>query len=436
MPDNNNQLLSKHADYLLYLLIIFGCIIRFVEVWTHNPIHHLFSDPMRHWEHARATLWVQPMAVIDPPLYQIWLSVVQKWTLGLPVLTATYAGMLSVITPWLWYRFLREALYSRTLALTGWALLAWLPSWIGIFDYFMTETLLLPLLGASLWATLRARRKRTVAAFTQMVVFWLLAGLTRTIAFPLGGLAGFWIWIGYPYKLRCLGRTILILVVALGPLAYRNYYYLHMLSPFGSGWLNQIYAESGKSEIKLHIVRGNVKWHYGFGSPSINRTLLWPFSNWVPSRTGRVNVLIDVDNGEKDWRDAYEQSRVEGVERWKLRWENILLAMVGDSWPDANQDYLSARASMDSRWLWSPLFLIIVGVGIRRWRETWQRPLLPILIVAWFLVQACSLFVVNEGRYRKPFEGLLISQLMVIIDQKRQRATHLLPTSLEITAAV
>ncbi|CAK0778539.1 hypothetical protein CCP3SC1_960015 [Gammaproteobacteria bacterium] len=68
----------------------------------------------------------------------------------------------------------------------------------------MTETLLLPLLGASLWATMRAQRKRTVGTFVQMVIWWTLTGFTRLIAFPLGGLAGLW-WSGYPHKLRCVG---------------------------------------------------------------------------------------------------------------------------------------------------------------------------------------------------------------------------------------
>jgi len=421
MQDNNiNPFSSKRTTYLLYLLIMFGCVARLWEVWTHNPMDHLFSDPLRHWEHARATLSASPMAIIDPPFYQIWLSIIQKWSLGLPVLIAIYAGTLSVATPWLWYRFLRESLHSKTLALTGWVLLVWLPTWIGIFDYFMTETLLLPLLGASLWTTSRARRKHTVAAFVQMVVFWTLTGFARTIAFPLGGLAGFWVWTSHPYKLRCIGWTTLILVITMGPLAYRNNYYTHMLSPFGSGWLNRIYAESGKRTISLHIIRDDAQWYYSFSSPSINRTPLWPFSNWTLSRTGTVNVFADLSNSEEDWRKAYEQTRVEGAERWKLHWENMLIVMVGDSWPDDNQAYLSGRASVDFRWPWIPLFLLIVGIGIWRWRDTLQRPLLPMLIVTWFLLQACSLLVVNEGRYRKPFEGLLVAQLLMIIDQKRQ----------------
>jgi hypothetical protein len=32
-----------------------------------------------------------------------------------------------------------------------------------------------------------------------------------------------------------------------------------------------------------------------------------------------------------------------------------------------------------------------------------------------------SLLVVNEGRYRKPVEGLLIAQVLVLFDRRRER---------------
>lgn len=36
------------------------------------------------------------------------------------------------------------------------------------------------------------------------------------------------------------------------------------------------------------------------------------------------------------------------------------------------------------------------------------------MIVLWFVLQGLGLVVVNEGRYRKPFEGLLIAQLLLL----------------------
>ncbi|MBV9947518.1 MAG: hypothetical protein JOZ69_11755, partial [Myxococcales bacterium] len=157
------------ASVALASLALAGCLVRVREAWWHNPMDELWSDPLRHWTFAGETLSTQPWALVDPPLYQVWLSVIQKWTLGLRPLAAAYAAALSIVTPWLWYRFLRETLDSRLLALLGWAALAWLPSWVTIFRYFMTETLLLPMMGASLWQTMRAHRRRTLSAFAGMV---------------------------------------------------------------------------------------------------------------------------------------------------------------------------------------------------------------------------------------------------------------------------
>src|ERR1035437_69804 len=119
------------------------------------------------------------MALFDPLVYQTWLSIVQRVTMGIPGLVAVYAAALSVATPWFWYRFLSETLDSKTLALAGWAALGLLPTWIGIYSYFMSETLLLPLIGLSLWMTLRAKRRLTLQTFLAMVAIWLITGLTR-----------------------------------------------------------------------------------------------------------------------------------------------------------------------------------------------------------------------------------------------------------------
>lgn len=404
--------------YLLYGVILLGCLVRVWEVFLHNPINHLFSDPLRHWDHARLPLEASPLAIFDPPLYQLWLSLVQKWSLGIPELIALYAAVLSVVTPWLWYCFLREALASSTLALVGWALLTWLPSWIGIFDYFMTETLLLPLMGASLWATFWARRQMGVRPFLGMVVLWILTGLVRPIAFPLGMIAIFWVWIRHPKKWSSLGWSFLITCILLVPFAYRNYHYTGMGIPYGNGWLNKIYAASGRGEIHLDLTRDGAHWIYYFSSPSMNTYPLAPLLNWTSSRSGSVEVVVDLNQGSEDWRRVYQETTLQGLEKWKLRWENILMLMVGDSWPDNHQSYFSGRASIASRWVWIPLFLITISLCVWHWEVTLKHPLLLALILVWFLLQACSLVAVNEGRYRKPVEGLLIAQLLIWIDQR------------------
>ncbi|HEX5127088.1 MAG TPA: hypothetical protein VFW00_10145 [Rhodocyclaceae bacterium] len=408
----------------MYLLIILGCGARLYEVWQHNPLDpdRLYSDAMRHWEQASEPLEPSPLALFDQPFFQLWLSVVQIWTMGLRPLIAIYAGLLSVATPWLWYRFLREATSSRKLALTGWAVLVWLPTWFSIYSFFMTETLFLTLMGASLWMTLRADRKRTVPAFVAMVVLWLLTGLTRAIGFPFGAIAGLLVWLRYPQKLRCVGWSVLIVLVVLTPLAYRNYSFLRLWTPWGNGWMNNIYAESGKREVLLHLKRDGAAWEYGFTTPSMNKQPLLPLSDWTPSREGTVNINVDMTHGEDDWKKEYQRTAIHGWQRLKMRGENILDAVMGSSWPD-DQPYLAGQMSFAFRWPWAPLLLIVTLLCARRWRDTLMRPLLPILIVTWFFLQACSLVAVNEGRYRKPLEGLLIAQVIVMWDQYRKRVT-------------
>jgi hypothetical protein len=409
---------SRALPFLLYFLVAAGSVLRVWEAFLHNPLDQLFSDPARHWEYAHQTLSWSPWAVIDPPLFQMWVSLVQKWSFGVPLLVAVYTGLLSVATPWLWYGFLRQYLRLRMLALVGWAAFALLPSWIAIFSYFMTETLFLPLLGASLWQTMRADRKLTVASFSGMVALWTLTGLTRGIAVPLGGLAGLWVWLRHPRKVRTAGASILVVVSMLAPIAIRNHHFLNLWSPLGTGWPNQIYAASGKQVIELALTSEGTVWNYEFGSPSLYAKQLAPLSDWEPKRTGRVKVSVDLVKGPVDWQSVYQNNVLHGWAGLRLRWENLVLVMLGESWPDSNFEWPVPRAAHNMRWIWAPLFLFVMGAAAFRYRTVLARPLLPMLIAAWFFFQALSLLAVNEGRYRKPLEGLLMVEVLVILDRR------------------
>jgi len=412
------------VDAVLYGLVALGCLLRAYNAIAHNPLDHLWSDPLRHWDHASQPLVPSPMALFDPLVYQTWLSVVQRITMGVPGLVAAYATALSLLTPWCWYRFLRETLDSRTLALAGWAALALLPTWIGIYSYFMTETLLLPLIGVSLWMTRRAQRRRTLRTFLAMVVVWLVTGLTRGVTIPLAGVACVLVWFCHPQKLQTALFSSLILAVALTPLAIRNNYFLHLWAPHGNGWLTRIYAESGRREILLHLERDGARWEYGFTSPMVDEKLFAPFSDWKSSRTGTVNVTIDFNHGARDWQAALSQNVQTDARHAQLRTENIAYLFLGSSWPDNNRSYFMGWLANLSRWLWAPFFMAVVVVSAWKWRCFLEKPLLPLLIATWFFFQAWLLVSVNEGRYRKPLEGLLIAQGCVLVEycgRKRQK---------------
>jgi hypothetical protein len=415
--------------FLLYILVFAGCAIRIREAFRHNPVDQLWSDPGRHWEHATETLGTAPLIQLDPPIYQMWVSLVQKWSLGDPFLIACYAGLLSSATPWLWYRFLRESLRQRDLALLGWALFAWLPSWISIFSYFMTETLFLALLGASLWQTMRARRRRSLSSFYGMVALWTVTSLTRGIAAPFAAIACLWIWLRDP-RVRTAAVSVVLIGAMTVPFSIRNHNFLTLWSPLGSGWPNQIYAASGKQGIVFNMVRDGAAWNYGFASPSYFAKQLDPISNWEPKRVGNLTVFADLRKGSQDWRVAYERGTLHGWRLFKLRMENVVLVMFGKSWPDSSPDCFGTRAAIAMRWVWAPLFLLTMAMALLRFRSTLARPLLPALIAAWFVFQGVTLIAVNEGRYRKPLEGLLVAQCLVLVDGKlSSRRSRVIPSS-------
>src|SRR3954469_24828205 len=97
-------------ELILLALVVLGCALRITNVVHYNPIDALYSDPGRHWEHAKSNLDRDPLTAIDPMGYQIWLSTVARLTLGDRQAVVFYAALLSLLTPWFWYRFAREAL--------------------------------------------------------------------------------------------------------------------------------------------------------------------------------------------------------------------------------------------------------------------------------------------------------------------------------------
>ncbi len=410
-------------DLGLNLLIAAACALRIYNVIAHNPLDHLWSDPLRHWEHASAPTVPSPMALFDPPVYQVWLSIVQRMCMQIPGLVALHVGALSVITPWLWYRFLREAVASRQLALLGWAALGLLPSWVGIYSYFMTETLFLPSLGLSLWMSLRARRKADVPSFILMVAAWLFCALTRPVAIPAAALFVSSLWFFHPQKIRTAIWSAVLLASVLAPISVRNHAYYGIWAPHGNGWLNKIYAESGARVIELHFTKKGARWEYGFGSPSIDSTPFSPLSNWTSRRQGTVHVNIDFENGAVDWKKAYEANRLKGAALWKLRWENLAFLFFGNSWPDNNPRYPVDAIANHTRWLWAPLTVVLGILTLACWRQVLRRPLLPAAIALWIFCQGWLLLVPNEGRYRKPIEGLLVAYTLVLADTCFRRKT-------------
>src|SRR5690606_16567667 len=94
--------------------------------------------------------------------------------------------------------------------------------------------------------------------------------------------------------------------------------------------------------------------------------------------------------------------------------ENLIFLFFGSSWPDNNEDQIVDLINVHMRWIWAPAFLVAIIWCFRMRKRLRHQWLLPSLILAWFIVQGLLPISFNEGRYRKPFEGLIIAQLILL----------------------
>jgi hypothetical protein len=162
----------------------------------------------------------------------------------------------------------------------------------------------------------------------------------------------------------------------------------------------------------------------------MNHPPLAPLSNWQTWREGERHYGIDLDAGPRDW-DAAKAALPPwaGVRALRLTGESLVHLFFGPSWPDSDTEGALrrdvGRVNYLMRWLWAPLALACTALVALRWRRQRER-MLPVLILTWFVVQGVLPIALNEGRYRKPFEGLLVAQALVraAAGRARPEAVH------------
>lgn len=423
--------LLKHGsgfwESILRLLILQALLLRASIPFVVNPVYFDVTDPIRHFRYATEPLFLSPMAVMDAPLYQIWLTLINKLTVSDAFLLSVHSAVLSLVTPWLWYLFLKEALpQDRRMALIGFAILAWLPSWMGIFSYFMPETILLPLLGLSLWATYRARSNPSDSRLAVASLCWTLAVLGKVVVLPAAIVAGFWMVSGSS-GIKWKKALIMIGIgsILLCPAAYLTYRVLNIPSPFGFPEMNRIYFESGKKAIKAHYTKdsGAKQWNYIFQSPSVESEPFYPFSNWTSTRskTDDVEISVDLDKGLEDWLRESQKNKGDLSLHLRMLSENAIMILFGRSWPDETSRKFLFVPHDWMRFLWAPLAVLVLagnlwGLGKRRKME-----LLPTLVTVTLIFFFCLPAAVGEGRYRKPLEGLLVANALWLVMMSRKR---------------
>ncbi len=429
---STSSLSHNHKSYLtfisieqiLLLCIIIAELMRFIMPFFYNPVDHLWSDPGRWWKYASLGIETPPLALIDAPMFQAWISFIAKLTLDIPELTALYAGLLSATMPWFWYRLLRELMDSKKLALLGWLIIACLPSWTGIYSYFMSETLLLPLLGLSLWLSVRSLQKKDCGSFILATFFWLLCSLTRGLTAPIMLLVLFIIWLQQHHKWKTALLSVLLCSLAIGSLSYRSYVRSGLIAPLGQPMLNSVYALSGKREIVINYVDSNYSFIYGFSSPSINSQPFYPFYQWTSMRQGVIQIDIELDDQFSSWKRAKQQAKASNtLSGFQLIKENFIFLFFGSSWPDNNPQHFIEQIAVWMRFIWLPLSLLAVILLLQNLsRGVCYRSLLLLSVwICWFVFQGLALVSFNEGRYRKPIEGVVVVMLLFAFDQRKTR---------------
>ncbi len=407
--------------WAVYLFILMGLIYRVFYVLDHNPVDHIWSDPERHWVQGIDTQRNDPMVMTDPVIYQLYIAALSKLTFKNADLIAFYTILLCLFTPWVWYRFFRELQPSRKVALVGGLVMVWLPSWLAIYSYFMQETLMLPLLGLALWMSWRCKRKQTVNAFAVMIFIWAIAGLTRGICIPIAAVVSTWLWLDQTDKLKKAIGGMAILMLVLGPLTIRGYQHMGIFAPHGVGHMNMVYAKSGKKEVKITYHRQGAIWYFGFMSPALLVPPFAPISDWQTRRTGKVFLDITIDDGNRDWKKSFAENELSFSDYFWIAKENLIFLFFAPSWPDSDPGKSLHVVSYWMRWIWAPLALlclVTIVLQIRRGDRGLQL-LLPAVLSTWFVLQGLTPLVVNEGRYRKPFEGLALAQIVLFLGTRR-----------------
>jgi hypothetical protein len=380
-------------------------VARLLFPFFDSPLTHLYSDPQRHWDNGALFLQPSIMGSNDPYLYQVWVFLLRWTTGGYGPSVLLGCGLLCAAMPLGWYRALRELL-PRPWALGGAFAIALIPESVGIYAYFMNETLLMTLMGFCVWLTLRSHRKRTYSAFALACLACSCIALTRTIALPMaiGCIAALWLTQSQRRQKLLIAAVVAgALIVPAGGHGARA---LGYFAPFGNLYFNSIYHDSGMHDIAVDY---GPYGRYQFGAPSFYNPTYYPFSDWTTDRRGTTNITINTAHGRADWKR--EQARVSSLRQfpiWRQRWEDFQYLLFGQVWPNSDRSTFIGEATVWSRWVWAPLLLFLVWAVARRWfvGASWLLPVCGLGTVGLLALQTQG---VTEARFREPLDAMLVA---------------------------
>jgi hypothetical protein len=419
-----NIIANHWLDILLWLFIAIAIMVRMREPFIHNPMNSIRSDPGRHF-HSAVGFGTEIFSLIEPIGYNLWLAAILKILGHTKIAVAIYTAAISCATTLTWYLWFRECLPSKRLALVGFAIIAALPSWIGIYTYFMPETLLLPLLGLSLYLTWRAHRVQSTGSVWQAAIAWVFTLLTKMSVAPTAIISLTWLFMallkskGKDFVWRQAAPSLLLIIFTVIADPLNTYLGLH------TGWmwppgatiteLNHAYYLSGSKFWRGVVLKGsNDPQPLGlFESPSFEcAPPLSPFSEWTSGRNGEHQFTINCARPFSFFAPRLP-------ERFKqtpaLVLENILYFFFSESWPDNNKENPVEVVQITLRWMWPLLTaLILIAAAVRR-----KGNVLLVITVVSAGIYCIQQFAVMEGRYRKPWEGIAIACFLSLLSAKK-----------------
>ncbi len=396
--------------------------MRIVHPFIDNPFDFptTASDPARHLRYALHPENHEFFNLVDPAGYQLWLRMVLTICGESRIAIAIYAALLGAVTPFTYYLWMKECLNDRKLALVGWAILSLSPTWTLYAGYFMQESLMLPLLGLSLWINWRAVRLKSIPSLIASGMLWGLTATTKPAVAPLFLLV--WIWTAWKWirSQRPVLRLVSIIVATLLMVSVysitpiKTYTRMHTFALYPQDMLNRLYFESGAAEIRAYIDYNDTypkpmtqRFYTVIQSPAVFDRPLRPLSDWRTHRSGIFTGLISY-LGKRPMVSPEVSLKLS--DRIVLTGDGVIFFLFGDTWPidDVNQAQILNQLAMLSRWLWAPLVAFIAYRVMARRRATPVMVFCLIYLVFFLLQQS----VVMEGRYRLPWEGLAVAAFL------------------------
>lgn len=397
--------LETALKWLWYGLLLF----RFLVPVYDSPLLHLFSDPARHWENGLKLLDPTFMGSVDPKLYQLYVYLLHELSNGKSEVVAAFTGLLCVAMAVVWYRVCAELFRPIPARILG-CLIAICPSFTALYTLFMNETLLLVLMGAALWLSLRAIRVKSLPCALLAVIFWVLTCYTRSLMLPMAFAVIWYLALKLStYRWRIAAFAAFSTMLLALPAGWHSWQRLQVFAPFGFATMNEFYYFTGSRTFEVNTPYGV----YGFSSPSFYYPVGMPFFEYNSCRANnKVSATIDTARGMEDWETALNavKKNYSPTAFWCGITDNLIFLFMANSWPDSAVEWGYSWIyffNFHLRWMWLPLMLLLVSRAPVA-RRTEAEQLILCCALGLLLILAFQMFGVNEGRYRKPLEILLI----------------------------